>query len=160
MASIALDCGPPTEQARERWKSRQSTGESFSDLASLIGSNGALYFTANGGTELWINHAIDTPAGSQTETIKIASGFNTLGSLTDVNGTLYFTSDTGTRLWKCIGTQTERSANEPDVLCLASLANANGTLYFTSNGGTHIWKALRQGPTKYCRLRNCPISRL
>ena len=105
--------------------------------------NGALYFVANGGDELWTHRPIVNAQGQpDTETVLIRKvGFSNLASLTNVNGTLYFTNG-ASELWKSDGTETgtTRVAENTPFSNLASLTNANGTLYFT-DGGSQLWRS-------------------
>jgi ELWxxDGT repeat protein len=122
--------------------------------------NGAVFFTANNGTdgqELWKSDG----TGGGTTMVFPAPGINpTAGigsgpySLTNVNGTVFFGADdgaNGTELWKSDGTAAGTTmaplagikpgagTSDPDWL-----TNVNGTLFFTAfdaSYGNELWKS-------------------
>lgn len=102
-------------------------------LNELTNVNGTLFFTANGGNELWKSD------GTEGGTVKLKTIF--AQALTDVNGTLFFSgngSGVGWELWRSDGTELGTTLVK-DILPGSGgsnplhLTNVNGTLFFEAD---------------------------
>jgi uncharacterized repeat protein (TIGR01451 family) len=135
-------------------------GPNSSSPANLTDVNGALYFTADdgtNGTELWKS---DGTAGGTVMVKDIHTGADAYGrpnssspaNLTVVNGVLYFTANDGTNgqeLWKSDGTAggtvLVKDINPGSGSSSPSYLTAlNGALYFAADDGTNgneLWKS-------------------
>ncbi len=111
-----------------------ASADELTSYGRFVNGNVGIYFTQDGGTELW---RTDGTASGTSQQIGVT--FFKLANLTTENSAFFFTDQNGTasRLWTSDGTSAGTVEITPPIgstfSSLASLTMMNGALYFVAN---------------------------